>query len=97
MRIKNYESEIENLLFDIPDTRESDITLYFYLLKKINIDPDTITFGDALRKMYDDKFPKIETVARLRRLLQEKKPEYRGKNYIQRHNLEKEVIKQIKS
>jgi len=80
-------NKVKQILEDHPRARESYPVLHkhFYNTEE--------SFHDALRKMYEGDLPKLGTVERARRMVQESNPELRGDTYDYRVDKE-ECIRQ---
>lgn len=78
--------------------RESDTRLVATIWKH-HIKPDLakMTAEDLLQKLADNDLPSFESIGRMRRKLQEQRPELRGKNYVNRQQEEKKVIEELKT
>ncbi len=91
-----YKKEILNLLMLDSKTRDNDIMLYAYLLKKLypDINSEVLKF---LWQIDQGLYPHFETIRRTRQKIQEEIPEVRGEKYILRHKsaakFRKEIVK----
>ena len=77
--------EVEKLLEIKPHLRDSDpkliATYWFNELKRKNIEPTEINGLEFMKMFADSKLTNIKTIERMRRKLQEEKPNLRGKLY----------------
>ena len=79
---------VKQLLIDKPHLRDSDpkliATYWFMELKRKKIDPTKINGLEFMHLFANGKLTNIKTIERMRRKLQEERPELRGKIYIER-------------
>lgn len=77
---------VEELLEQEPETRDCDYKLYFHLINKINDNPANhmleMSLMDALYAWHHKKIPSIYSIARARRLVQEKYADIPSKQYL---------------
>ena len=85
--LKNTTKLVFEILQLIPETRENDNLLYYYVckkrLKRDDVKIDEITFEHALLLRDYYGFPSFETVRRTRQKVQAEHPELKGKEETQ--------------
>ena len=85
-----YNDLVEKILEKHPDSRDSDFRLYGWVCAVIKPEIMKLSFEHVMWKHSELGLPAYETITRIRRKLQEKKPELRGKAYEKRHEKETE-------
>ena len=79
---------VKDLLTDKPHLRDSDpkliATYWFNELKEKKINPKNISGLEFMQMFANSKLTNIKTIERMRRKLQEERPELRGKIYVER-------------
>lgn len=89
------QEQVQILLETYPKLRDNDVRLvasyYYNNISNIN----QISAIDFLQIMVNGNLPSPDTITRARRKLQEKYPELRGVNYVDRQKLEKQVRENI--
>ncbi len=86
-RLYDVSKEVEALLEEKPETRDSDDVLYFNLIN--GLQPGLTTYDVFInRNRYN--LPPYESVRRTRQKLQEKRPDLRGTERIRQLRKEKE-------
>jgi hypothetical protein len=99
--IKEFEPVVENILSrsgeEFQIAKESDAYLYGFFLREQGHDLTSITTNTLLKLIHDGHFPSFETIARVRRRVQQRRPDLRGKNYLKRHKLAEEVRGELQS
>lgn len=95
--MKNLKPKVEEILSRNTRCRDSDSILYSTLLyHEIGIDRLQSMDGFELLKLISqDKYPSYDTIARVRRKLQEENEHLRGESYRERHNQEADVRARI--
>lgn len=82
--MSNIKDKVSDILFKYPQTRDCNYKLYgnFIFLHY----PEVLegSLKDYLLSMVNEKYPKIETITRCSRQLQEKFPLLRGKEWKER-------------
>ena len=91
MKITKYEDILKSILECSESSRDSDLRLYYFLLKRLGFDPKNISAFDLLKGMQEKTYPNLESVGRARRKLQESNVELRGSSYESRKEHEKSV------
>ncbi len=93
--MSNIKEKVEEILLKYPQTRDCNYKLYGNYMHFHH--PETIhsSLKTYLRNMIDEKYPKIETITRCSRQLQEKHPHLRGKEWKQRQKQVKPVQKNL--
>jgi hypothetical protein len=87
---------VENELRDRISTRNSDMTLCYYVYRKLGVNPDTTTTTQLLFKISQGEVPPPDSLTRYRRMLQEEYPSLRGSNYEARARKEKQIVDQLR-
>lgn len=94
-QILKVQEQVKILLETYPKLRDNDVRLvasyYYNNISNIN----QISAIDFLQIMVNGNLPSPDTITRARRKLQEKHPELRGVNYVERQKLEKQVRQEI--
>ena len=83
---------IKKILIENPATRDNAIHLASVYYDTLIGDINLRTAAYLLRAMYKGEVPSMDTISRCSRLLQEKNPELRGKNWAKRQG-KAEVIR----
>ena len=91
MKITKYEDILKSILECSESSRDSDLRLYYFLLKRLGFDPKNISAFDLLKGMQEKTYPNLESVGRARRKLQESNVELRGSSYESKKEYEKIV------
>lgn len=73
------------MLREHPTARDHDTYLYHFLLMRLGRDPKVLTVFQLLSEIKGGSLPSMDTVSRVRRLLQYEKPELRGPKWKERH------------
>lgn len=99
MKIKTNTDIIAGILLNHPETRDSDQKLYKQLIleifKKKGIRIAFMSAKSFIRHMGEDWWPNFEAMGRLRRRLQTRHPHLRGTVWIERHQEQKAVKKEL--
>ena len=94
-QILKVQEQVQILLETYPKLRDNDVRLvasyYYNNISNIN----QISAIDFLQIMVNGNLPSPDTITRARRKIQEKHPELRGLNYVERQKLEKQVRENI--
>lgn len=94
-QILKVQEQVKILLETYPKLRDNDVRLvasyYYNNISNIN----QISAIDFLQIMVNGNLPSPDTITRARRKIQEKHPELRGVNYVERQKLEKQVRQEI--
>lgn len=94
-QILKVQEQVQILLETYPKLRDNDVRLvasyYYNNISNIN----QMSAIDFLQIMVNGNLPSPDTITRARRKLQEKHPELRGVNYVERQKLEKQVRQEI--
>ena len=91
---QNLTDMIEGLLIAYPSLRDDDNTLVTKVWKK---EMDIKQLPDFLTAYAYKQITMSDTITRIRRKLQEEKPELRGSKWHERHDKEQQVITDLKS
>lgn len=83
--------KVAEILFKYPQTRDCNYKLYGNFLHFYHPEVLVGSVLDYLSSMTEEKYPKIETITRCSRQLQEKYPHLRGKEWEQRQRQVKHV------
>jgi len=98
-KMKDLKPKVEILLRKNPRCRDSDsilfATMYFIEIGEVNL--KNMNGFDLLKIISEDRLPSYDTIARVRRKLQNEDESLRGESYNERHNLETEVRTNINS
>ena len=94
-QIIKVQEQVQILLETYPKLRDNDVRLvasyYYNNVSNIN----QMSAIDFLQIMVNGNLPSPDTITRARRKIQEKHPELRGVNYVERQKLEKQVRQEI--
>jgi hypothetical protein len=94
-QILKVQEQVKILLQTYPKLRDNDVRLvasyYYNNISNIN----QMSAIDFLQIMVNGNLPSPDTITRARRKIQEKHPELRGVNYVERQKLEKQVRQEI--
>ena len=94
-QILKVQEQVQILLETYPKLRDNDVRLvasyYYNNISNIN----QMSAIDFLQIMVNGNLPSPDTITRARRKIQEKHPELRGVNYVERQKLEKQVRQEI--
>jgi hypothetical protein len=98
-KMKNLKPKVESILRQNMRCRDSDSILYATLLYYEMGDErlHSMSGYELLKVISEDVYPSYDTIARVRRKLQNEDESLRGKNYNERHHLEAEVRTNISS
>jgi hypothetical protein len=97
MKPYNLKSAVQRILFKYPSARDNDVYLYTWLCNdEWQKDLHSISAIDLLQMIDVGKFPRFDSVSRLRREVQNENPELRGSEWALRHK-EAERIAQEKA
>ncbi len=89
--MSNIKQKVADILFKYPQTRDCNYRLYGNYLHFHHPETKDSSLYDYILDMTRDKYPKIETITRCSRQLQEKHPELRGKEWEERQRQVKPV------
>ncbi len=97
MKIKQAQEIVERVLTSYPQTRDNDqmLILKVWAVQNPALRGKEFSFIDFSRGFLDGDYHKTESITRARRKAQEENPELRGKNYIKRHEHQKDVKKEL--
>jgi hypothetical protein len=89
-KIKSIKSEVENMLYKSPASRDSDdklvCNIWYNRIGKDKI--EQMTAMELLTIISEGKLPSYDNISRARRKLQEDNVNLRGESYKERHNQE---------
>lgn len=88
---KKIKDIVKEFLEKRPETRDCNYTLYAWYMHLYVEEYRQLSLLEYLQCMTEGKYPKIETVTRCSRQLQEKHPELRGKEWKERQRQVKPV------
>ena len=84
-KIKFVKRRVEQLLHDIPATRDDDLRLHFELARMSGIDPDVMTVREFFTAQKNGTVPSYRTTVRCRNWVQSYTPAFRGTLWSKRH------------
>lgn len=94
MTLHKITDDVRDILETDAASRDSDnILMYKYLGvigNRMNVDFDRVSVTSFFKNVGKNGIPSLETVGRCRRKLQEKHPELRGSEYVDRKRRERE-------
>ena len=74
-KITTFKSTVREVLEQIPETRDNDNMLYYYVVQKLDTHPVhsnlEMPLGEALQAMDAGDLPSMYSISRLRRVIQE--------------------------
>ena len=76
---------IRGILAKNDKARDNDLLLFLIVVHRMGWRPESMTLLDAAVEMKAGNLPTMDTVTRLRREIQERHVELRGKRYADRH------------
>ena len=82
--LRKLEDLVRVILREYPDTRNSDNLLYVYVIGYYNEEALKVPLSEYLMYFSDLKIPRAESVARVRRKLQEDNPELRATESVRK-------------
>lgn len=85
---------VEKILKEHQSARDDSLTLYEFYLNRCLISKTT-PINEIFAKIRADEISSIESVSRCSRLIQNSRPELRGKLYEDRHKKAEEVKKEL--
>lgn len=94
-KVQQYEAAIRLILREKEASRDDDHYCYFFVIQSLGGDPNYMTVTALFKGVKQGRYPSFESLARIRRKLQELEPELRGKLWEQRHIKEREVALEI--
>jgi hypothetical protein len=89
--MSNIKENVANLLFKYPQTRDCNYKLYGNYMYTYHPGALSISLESYLHNMVKEEYPKIETITRCSRQLQEKFPHLRGLEWEKRQKQVKPV------
>lgn len=89
--MENIKSKVRDILIKYPKTRDCNYKLYGNFLHFNYPETSVLSLYEYIYSMIDSKYPKIETITRCSRQLQEKHPELRGLEWEDRQKQVKPV------
>ncbi len=93
--MKNIKEKVKEILTKYPATRDCNYKLYGNFMHFNYPETSSISFYDYLHGMIAEKYPKLETITRCSRQLQEKFIELRGLEWEERQRQVKPVQKSL--
>lgn len=93
--MENIKNKVKEILIKYPTTRDCNYKLYGNFLHINFPETNILSLYDYIFSMIDNKYPKIETITRCSRQLQEKHPELRGLEWENRQKQQKKVKQQL--
>ena len=95
-KLQNIKIKVKELLQKFPHLRDSDAkliaTIYYH---EANLMTDQLSAMQLLKLFSDGKLSSPESIRRIRQKLQYDYPELRGKSYVVRQSMEKDVRQNI--
>lgn len=94
-KLKNYENLVIEIMYDHPETRDSDRILYLKVLEYMGF--NTLVTLDHF--LTSNSYPNFESIGRMRRRIQEKNPDLRATGVVQegRKEMEEEFLQYVRS
>lgn len=93
MKENDYKLIVEDLLKEVPCTRDDDNKLYVWVISKMNPEAMNMPFGKTFFYASENGLPSYETIRRTRQKLQHDKPSLRGKAYEKRQEKQNDYIR----
>lgn len=82
---------VYKILTSVPMSRDSDLWLYYCILKSKGYNPHKLDFCRLMNLIQKNELPPIESVGRARRKIQNLHPDLRGLYYKDRKKFAEEV------
>lgn len=82
---------VNNILISIPMSRDSDLWLYFCIIKLKGYNPKKMNYCKLMDLIQKNELPSMESVGRARRKIQYLNPDLRGNYYKDRQNFSQEI------
>lgn len=82
---------VNNILISIPMSRDSDLWLYFCIIKAKGFNPRKLDYCKLMDLIQKNELPSMESVGRARRKIQHLNPELRGNFYKDRQKFSQEI------
>lgn len=90
--LKNTTALVKEILEEVPETRNSDPLLYYYVCNRLNRGALGKAFGMVLLTMKENGLPGFETVRRSRQKLQAEYPELAGDSKVEAQRMLNEEV-----
>ena len=94
--VLNIKERLMKIMIAIPDTKDNDLLLlanvWLKQLKAEGIDAKKLSALDFIVEFSKDRWINSESVTRCRRKIQEDMPQFRGKSWKSRHDIEGKII-----
>lgn len=81
----NYKQIVKETLKDYQSSRDDDQSLYATVLSKLKFDIRSETAYDLIGRVRAKRLPSLDTITRLRRMIQMEYPSLRGEEWDLRH------------
>lgn len=91
MNIQPIKEDVKHILSETEQTRDDDYALYYFFLLKKGYKPSEMTAHELLKLQSKEALPSIQTISRIRRLLQQENVALRGSKWDERHNQQEQV------
>lgn len=97
--MENMTQSVTHVLEKYPEARDDDIQLFYWYLKEFRMTALYKEVGTLLRNYGIMKLPKIETLTRLRRMVQRQRPDLQPKEKVarKRKHLEQKVREEMRN
>ena len=91
--MKQYFKIVKHVLEKTPQSRDDDQVLYSHVLAEFNFNIFKEPAWNLITKISKKQLPSVDSVTRVRRMLQERHIELRGELWSVRHGLKQEKAK----
>lgn len=88
-----YSKVIEAILEQVPQSRDDDQMLYAHVLAQLNFNIFKQPAINLIKQVSDKKLPSLDSVTRIRRMIQIDNPDLRGGLWEKRHGIKQEKAK----
>ena len=86
---------VKDILVRFPDTRDSDMYLYYKVVNELNPQAVSMPFGSVLLRLDELGLPCFETVRRTRQKIQAEHPDLKGSVVVQSlRSVNEEIFKE---
>ena len=91
--MKGYYKLTEDILNKVPQSRDDDQILYAHILAELNFNIFKQPATNLIKQVSDKKLPSLDSITRIRRMIQRQNAFLRGALYDKRHGIKQEKAK----
>ena len=88
LELKRWKHVVEEVMRELPKTRDSNWILYEYVLLKLGWESESLSVQNWMNLVIDGTIPDPESVSRYRRMLENPPYNLKGKYYDERHGIQ---------